>query len=88
MGSGTETIWISGLSLRPQGLPHAVPGRWSAAKVEGVYPLECEIAEDVTEQLPAFIETYNARRLHSSLGYLSPEQYESHHTRPPVEDAD
>jgi putative transposase len=56
-------------------------------KVEGVYPLEFETAEDVAEQLPAFIEKYNARRLHSSLGYLSPEQYEKQHTRPPVKDA-
>ena len=55
-------------------------------KVEGVYPLEFEIAEDVAEQLPAFIEKYNARRLHSSLGYLSPEQYEKQHARPPVKD--
>lgn len=29
-------------------------------KVEGVYPLEFETAEDVAEQLPAFIEKYNA----------------------------
>lgn len=56
-------------------------------KVEGVYPLEFETAEDVAEQLPAFIEKYNARRLHSSLGYLSPEQYEKQHARPPVKDA-
>jgi putative transposase len=56
-------------------------------KVEGVYPLEFETAEDVAEQLPAFIEKYNARRLHSSLGYLSPEQYEDQHARPPVKDA-
>jgi putative transposase len=56
-------------------------------KVEGVYPLEFESAEDVTEQLPAFIDKYNARRLHSSLGYLSPEQYEKQHARPPVKDA-
>jgi putative transposase len=53
-------------------------------KVEGVYPLEFETAEDVAEQLPSFIEKYNARRLHSSLGYLSPEQYERKHARPPV----
>lgn len=56
-------------------------------RVEGVHPLEFETAEDVAEQLPAFIEKYNARRLHSSLGYLSPEQYEKQHTRPPVKDA-
>jgi putative transposase len=56
-------------------------------KVEGVYPLEFETADDVAEQLPAFIEKYNARRLHSSLGYLSPEQYEEQHARPRVKDA-
>ncbi len=56
-------------------------------KVEGVYPLEFETPEDVAEQLPAFIEKYNARRLHSSLGYLSPEQYEKQHARPPVKSA-
>lgn len=53
-------------------------------KVEGVYPLEFETAEDVAKQLPTFIEKYNARRLHSSLGYLSPEQYERKNARPPV----
>lgn len=56
-------------------------------KVEGIYPLEFKAAEDVVEQLPAFIEKYNAKRLHSSLGYLSPEQYEKQHARPPVKDA-
>jgi len=56
-------------------------------KVEGVYPLEFETPEDVAAQLPAFIEKDNARRLHSSLGYLSPEQYEKQHARPPVKDA-
>ena len=55
-------------------------------KVEGVYPLEFEAADDVAEQLPVFIEKYNARRLHSSLGYLSPEQYEKRRARPPVKD--
>jgi putative transposase len=56
-------------------------------KVEGVYPLDFETAEELAEQLPAFIEKYNARRLHSSLGYLSPEQYEKQHARPPVKNA-
>lgn len=53
-------------------------------KVEGVYPLEFETVDDVAEHLPAFIDKYNAKRLHSSLGYLSPEQYEKHHTWLPV----
>jgi putative transposase len=56
-------------------------------KVEGVYPLDFETAEEVAEQFPAFVEKYNARRLHSSLGYLSPEQYEKQHARPPVKNA-
>jgi putative transposase len=56
-------------------------------KVEGVYPLEFETAQDVAEYLPAFIDKYNARRLHSSLGYLSPEQYEKQHAQPPVKPA-
>ena len=55
-------------------------------KVEGVYPLELETADDVAQQLPTFIETYNAKRLHSSLGCLSPEQCEKQHARPPVKD--
>ena len=56
-------------------------------KAEAVYPLEFESAQDVAVQLPAFIEKYNAKRLHSALGYLSPEQYENLHTRHPVKTA-
>ena len=40
-------------------------------KVEGVYPMAFESAEDVAEHLPRFIDSHNERRLHSAPGYLS-----------------
>ena len=54
---------------------------------EGVYPMAFESAGDVAEHLPRFIDSYNQRRLHSALGYLSPNRFEEQQPRKPVKAA-
>jgi len=47
-------------------------------KYEEVHPWNYEIYQDVIERLPFFIEeVYNKKQLHSALGYLPPEEFES-----------
>ena len=46
-------------------------------KHEEVYAYEYETMNDVIDRLPRFIdEIYNRRRLHSALGYCTPEEHE------------
>ena len=47
-------------------------------KVEEVYMFSYETYRDVIKRIPYFIEeVYNKKRLHSSLGYMPPEEFES-----------
>jgi len=52
-------------------------------KVEAVYPMALETFDEAAAALSHFIDhIYNRRRLHSALGYLSPAQFEEHHSQP------
>lgn len=52
-------------------------------KYEEIYPREYSTIDDVIYKLPQFLEEYyNRRRLHSSLGYRPPDEFERLHNHP------
>lgn len=56
-------------------------------KYEEVHLWNYETYEEVIERLPYFIEeVYNKKRLHSSLGYLPPDEFEQQAANPKIAD--
>lgn len=72
--------WRLQISMSRKGNPY--DNAWAESfmrilKYEEVYLAEYETYEDVVNRLPRFIEDiYNRKRIHSSIGYLTPEEFE------------
>ena len=68
------------VSMSAKGSPYDnafIESFFKSLKAEEVYLWEYETYSDVTDRIPYFIEdVYNSKRLHSSLGYMPPEEFE------------
>jgi putative transposase len=61
----------------PRGWPRAMESFWHSLKVEDVHGRNYATREDDTRAIVIYIETfYNCERRRSSIGYLSPRQFE------------
>lgn len=74
------TEWRFQISMSRKGNPY--DNAWAKSfmrilKYEEIYLSEYETYEDVVNRMPRFIEEiYNRKRIHSSIGYLTPEEFE------------
>ena len=68
------------ISMSAKGNPYEnafIESFFKTLKAEEVYLWEYETYRDVIERIPYFIEdVYNRKRLHSSIGYMPPEEFE------------
>ena len=74
------------ISMSAKGNPYEnaqVESFFKTLKTEEVYLMDYRDWDDVVRHLPVFIEdVYNRERLHSALGYLSPDEFERTLDRP------